>query len=143
MKVFFKVTTYILIKRKLVKKLPKVYPSHGSPNNQKETKSHGLQCNSAINHKEKQYHMVHIWLHNSSQGNNITWCTCDYTIHHKETISHGAHVIAQFITRKQYHMVHMWLHNSSQGNNIICCTCDCTINHKETISHGAHDFHIN
>jgi hypothetical protein len=32
--------TYISTKRKLVKKLPKVYPSHGSP------------CDSTINHKE-------------------------------------------------------------------------------------------
>jgi hypothetical protein len=55
---------YILIKRKQVKKLPKTYPSQGSSNNQKETKS---------------------------QGNIITWCTCDSTINHKETISHGAH----------------------------------------------------
>ncbi len=31
----------------------------------------------------------------------------DSTINHKETISHGAHVIPQLITRKQYHMVHM------------------------------------
>jgi hypothetical protein len=41
-----KTPPYILTKRKLIKKLPKTYPSHGSPNNQKETKS---------------------------QGNNITW----------------------------------------------------------------------
>jgi hypothetical protein len=32
---------YILIKRKQIKKLPKDYPPHGSPNNQKETKSQG------------------------------------------------------------------------------------------------------
>jgi hypothetical protein len=33
-------STYIPTKRKLIKKLPKVYPSHGSP------------CDSTINHKE-------------------------------------------------------------------------------------------
>jgi len=54
---------YILTKRKLIKKLPKTYPPHGSPNNQKETKSHGSPC--------------------------------DFTINHKETISHGAHDISQ------------------------------------------------
>jgi hypothetical protein len=70
---------YILTKRKIVKKLPKVYPSHGSPNNQKERKSHGSPCDSIINHKE--------------------------------TISHGAHVISQLITRKHNHMGHMWFHN--------------------------------
>jgi hypothetical protein len=42
---------YILIKRELVKKLSKSYPPHGSPNNQKETKSHGSPCDSTINHK--------------------------------------------------------------------------------------------
>jgi hypothetical protein len=39
----------------------------------------------------KQYHMVHMWFHNQSQRNNITWCTCDFIINHKETMSHGAH----------------------------------------------------
>jgi len=70
---------YILTKRKLVKKLPKAYPPHGSPNNQKETKSHGSPCDSTINHKE-------IISHGSP---------CDSTINHKETISHGAHDISQ------------------------------------------------
>ncbi len=49
----------ILIKRKLIKKLSKTYSPHGSPNNQKETKSHGPPCDSTINHR-KQYHMVHM-----------------------------------------------------------------------------------
>jgi hypothetical protein len=42
---------YILTKRKLVKKLPKAYPPHGFPNNQKETISHGSPCDCTINHK--------------------------------------------------------------------------------------------
>jgi hypothetical protein len=32
---------YILTKNKLIKKLPKIYPPHGSPNNKKEKNSHG------------------------------------------------------------------------------------------------------
>jgi hypothetical protein len=62
----------------------------------------------------------------------------DFIINHKGTISHGAHVIPQLITRKQYHMVphvipqlitrehnhmvHMWFHNQSQENKITWCT---------------------
>jgi len=65
---------YILTKRKLVKKLPKAYSPHGSPNNQKETKSHGSSCDSTINHKETKSH----------------GSPCDSTINHKETISHGS-----------------------------------------------------
>ncbi len=50
---------YILPKKKLIKKLPKVYPAHGSPNNQKETKSQGSPCDSIINHKEIISHGTH------------------------------------------------------------------------------------
>jgi hypothetical protein len=70
---------YILTKRKLVKKFPKIYPPHGSPNNQKETKSHGSSCDSTINHKETISH----------------GSPCVSTINHKEIISHGAHDISQ------------------------------------------------
>ncbi len=76
---------YILIKRKQVKKLPQDYPSHGSPNNQKETKSHGegSPCDSTINHK-KQNHMVKV-----------------------------PHVIPQLITRNKitWWRFPMWFHN--------------------------------
>ncbi len=61
--------TYILTKRKLIKKLLKIDPSHGSPNNQKETKSHGPSCDSIINHKETISHAS----------------PCDSTINHKGT----------------------------------------------------------
>jgi hypothetical protein len=65
---------YILTKKKLIKKLPKTYPSHGFPNNQKETKSHGSPCDFTINHKKT-----------TSHGS-----PCDFTINHKKTTSHGA-----------------------------------------------------
>jgi hypothetical protein len=68
---------YILIKRKQVKKLPKNYPPHGSPNNQKETKSHGSPCDPTINHKETKSH----------------GSPCDPTFDHKEQMSHGAYDI--------------------------------------------------
>ncbi len=35
------------------------YPPHGSPNNQKETKSQGSPCDSTINHKETISHGAH------------------------------------------------------------------------------------
>jgi len=45
--------TYIPTKRKLVKKLPKVYPPYGSP------------CDCTINHKETKSHSSPpMWLHN-------------------------------------------------------------------------------
>jgi hypothetical protein len=49
---------YILTKRILIKKLFKVYSSHGSLNNQKETKSHGCKCDFTINHKETISHGI-------------------------------------------------------------------------------------
>jgi len=54
---------YILTKGKLVKKLPKAYPPHGSPNKQKETKSHGAHVIPQLIIK-KHKHMVHMWFHN-------------------------------------------------------------------------------
>jgi len=84
---------YILTKMKLVKKLPKAYPPHGSSNNQKETKSHDFPCDSTINHKKTISH-------GSSCDSTINHketishsSPCDFTINHKETISHGAHDI--------------------------------------------------
>jgi len=56
---------YILTKMKLIKKLPKTYPPQGSPNNQKETKSHGSPCDFTINHKKTTSHDAH----------NISQCT--------------------------------------------------------------------
>jgi hypothetical protein len=70
---------YMLTKTKLIKKLLKIYPSHDSPNNQKETTSHDSPCDSTINHKEMTSHDS----------------PCDSTINHKETISHGTHDISQ------------------------------------------------
>jgi hypothetical protein len=67
-------SSYILTKRKLIKKLPKTYPPHGSSNSQKETKSHGSPCDSTINHKRR-----------TSHGSS-----CDYIINHKKTTSHGS-----------------------------------------------------
>jgi len=102
---------YILTKRKLVKKLPKVYPPQGSPNNQKETKSHGSPCDSTINHKETISHgspcdstinHKETLSHGSPCDSTINHketlshgSPCDSTINHKETISHGAHDINQ------------------------------------------------
>ncbi len=60
---------YILTKRKLIKKLPKTYPPQGSPNNQKETKSHGSPWDATINHKGTISH-------------SSPW---DFTINHKGT----------------------------------------------------------
>ncbi len=66
MKVPFKVTNISLNtnQKELIKKLPKTYPPHGSPNNQKEqnhkeTKSHGSPFDSTINHKETTSHGAH------------------------------------------------------------------------------------
>jgi len=72
-------TPYILTKRKLIKKLLKIDSPHGSPNNQKETKSHGSPCDSTINQKETRSH----------------GSPCDFTINDKETTLHGAHDISQ------------------------------------------------
>jgi hypothetical protein len=66
MKVFLKVinTSLNTNQKETNKKLPKTYPPHGSPNNQKEqnhkeTKSHGSPCESTINHKETTSHGAH------------------------------------------------------------------------------------
>jgi hypothetical protein len=96
---------YKLIKRNLLKKLLKTYPSQGSPNNQKKTKSHGSPCDSTINHKE-QHHMVSpcdSTINHKKQHHMVSPCDstinhkeqhhmvspCDSTINHKKTISHG------------------------------------------------------
>jgi len=96
-------------KRKLIKKLPKVYPPHGSlcgsTINHKETKSHGPPCDFTINHKETKSHGP----------------PCDFTINHKETKSHGPPCDFT-INHKE-----TWSHGPQ---------CDSTINHKETWSHG-------
>jgi hypothetical protein len=63
---------YILIQRKQVKKLPKNYPPHGSPNNQKETKSHGSPCDSTFNHKEQNHMVPHVNPQLITR-NKITW----------------------------------------------------------------------
>jgi len=64
---------YIPTKRKLIKKLPKVYPPHGSPCdftiNHKKTKSHDPSCDFTINHKKTKSHDP----------------SCDFTINHKKT----------------------------------------------------------
>jgi hypothetical protein len=114
---------YILIKRKLIKKLPKTYPPHGSPNNQKETKSHGSPCDSTINHKKTP-----------SQGS-----PCDSTINHKKITSHGSPCDSTINHKK----------TPSQGSPCDSTInhkkitshgspCDSTINHKKTTSHGSH-----
>jgi hypothetical protein len=54
---------YMLTKRKLMKKLPKAYPPQSSPNNQKETKSHGAHVIPQLITR-KHNHMVHMWFHN-------------------------------------------------------------------------------
>jgi hypothetical protein len=97
MKVSFKVTNTSLNinKRKLIKKLPKTYPPHGSPNNQKETKSHGSPCDSTINHKETTSHGSPC---DSTMNHKETishGSPCDSTMNHKKTTSHGAHDISQ------------------------------------------------
>jgi hypothetical protein len=66
---------------KVIKKLPKTYPPHGSPNNQKEqnhkeTKSQGSPCDSTINHKETTSH--------GSPCDNITWCTWHKSMQHDQ-----------------------------------------------------------
>jgi hypothetical protein len=81
--------SHILIKRKLIKKPLKVYPPHGSPNNQKEKKSHGSPCDFTINHKETISH----------------GSLCDCTINHKKTISHGAHDISQCTMTKLWNPI--------------------------------------
>jgi len=80
---------YILTKRKLIKKLLKAYPPHGSSHNQKKTKSHGSPCDSISNHKETKSH-------DSS---------CDFTINHKKTISYGAHDISQCTMTKLWNFI--------------------------------------
>jgi hypothetical protein len=66
---------YILIKRKQVKKLPKNYPSHGSP------------CDCTINHKEQNHMVPHVIPHLITK-NKITWF---FHNNKKETQTHGAH----------------------------------------------------
>jgi hypothetical protein len=112
---------YILTKRNLLKKLPKTYPSHGSPNNQKKTKSHGSPCDSTINHKE-QHHMVH---HVIPQ---LITRKQHHMVHH---------VIPQLITKKQHHMVsHVIPQLITSKQHHMVSSCDFTINHKQTTSHG-------
>jgi hypothetical protein len=112
---------YILIKRNLLKKLPKTYPSQGSPNNQKKTKSHGSPYDSTINHKE-QHHMVHHvipQLITRKQHHMVS--PCDSTINHKKQHHMVSPCDSTINHKKQHHMV---------------SPCDSTINHKKTTSHG-------
>jgi len=81
---------YILTKRKLIKKFPKTYPSHGSPNNQKETKSHGSTCDSTINYKETTSHGSLCDFTINHKETTSHGSLCDFTINHKETTSHGS-----------------------------------------------------
>jgi len=131
---------YILTKWKLIKKLLKTYPPHGSSNNQKETKSHGSPCDCTINHKETTSHgspcdstinHKETTSHGSQCDSTINHkeitshgSPCDSTINHKETTSHGSPCDST-INHKE---------TTSHGSQ-----CDSTINHKETTSHGAHD----
>ncbi len=118
-------------KRKLINKLPKTYPPHGSTNNQKEqnhkeTKSHGSPCDFTINHKE------------TSHGS-----PCDFTINHKETTSHGSP--CDFAINHKETTSHdspcdfTINHKESTSHGSLC---DSIINHKETTSHGAHDISL-
>ncbi len=66
MKVFLKVTNTSLNTnhKELIKKLPKTYSPHGSPNNQKEQnqkeiRKRGSPCDSTINDKETTSHGAH------------------------------------------------------------------------------------
>jgi len=74
-----KTPPYILTKRKLIKKLPKTYPSHGFP------------CDSTINDKKTTSHGF----------------PCDSTINHKGTKSHGSPCDSTIIKRKHNDMIHM------------------------------------
>ncbi len=113
---------YILTKRKLIKKLPKTYPPHGSPNNQKETKSHGSPCDSIINHKETTSHDSSCDSTINHKETTSHGSSCDSTINHKETTSHGSSCDSTINHKK----------TTSHGSS-----CDSTINHKKTTSHGS------
>jgi hypothetical protein len=117
---------YILTKRKLIKKLPKIYPPHGSPNNQKETKSHGSPCDFTINHKETTSHdsPCDFTINHKETTSHDSPCDftinhkettshdfpCDFTINHKETTSHAAHDISQCIMTKLWNPTFNLLH---------------------------------
>jgi hypothetical protein len=103
---------YILTIRKQLKKLLKTYPPHGSPNNQKKTKSHGSPCDSPINHKE-QHHMVpHVIPQLITRKQHHMVSPCDSTINHKQTTSHDS-PCDSIINHKQTtsHGFPMWFHN--------------------------------
>ncbi len=113
---------YILTKRKLIKKLPKTYPSHGSPNNQKETKSHGSLSDSTINHKKTTSHGSPCESTINHKETTSDGSPSDSTINHKETTSDGSP--SDFtINHKE---------TTSDGS-----PSDSTINHKETTSEGS------
>jgi len=82
---------------KLHKKLPKTYPPHNSPNNQKKTKSHVSPRDFTINHKE-QHHMVSPCDSTINHKQTTSHGSpCDSIINHKQTTSHGAYDISQCI----------------------------------------------
>jgi hypothetical protein len=90
---------YILTKRKLIKKFPKTYPPHDSPNNQKETKSHGSPSDSTINHKKTPSHGSPSDSTINHKKTTSHGSPSDSTINHKKTTSHGAHDISQCIMK--------------------------------------------
>ncbi len=108
---------YILTKRKLIKKLPKIYTPHGSPNNQKETKSHGSPCDCTII-KRKQNHMVpHVIAQIIKRKHHMVPDAIAQIIKRKQ--HHMIlDVIAQIIKRKQHNMILDVIAQLSQGNNI-------------------------
>jgi len=61
---FKRETTQETSKGKLLKRLPKTYPSHGSPCdsiiNDKKTTSHGFPCDSTINYKKSSHGPPHV-----------------------------------------------------------------------------------
>jgi len=113
---------YILTKRKLIKKLPKTYSPYGSPNNQKERKSHGSLGDSTINHKETISHDSPSDSPSDHKETIAHGSPGESTINHKEIISHGSPG-ESIINHKE-----IISHDSP---------CDSTINHKETTSHGS------
>jgi len=93
-----------------MKKLPKTYPPHSSPNNQKEqnhkeTTSHGSPCDSTINHKETTSHGSPCDSTINHKETTSHGSLCDSTINHKETTSHGAHDI-NLCTMTNYGILH-------------------------------------
>jgi len=80
---------YILTKRKLLKKFPKTYSPHDSPNNQKETTSHGSPCDSTIDHKKTTSHGSPCDSTIDHKKTTSHGSPCDFTINHKKTTSHG------------------------------------------------------